>query len=160
MKAILLLGSNLDNPLIQLRIATKQLSAFVNVLRCSSVYVTAAWGKTDQADFYNQALEIEFEASPSVLMKKIIEIERLMGRERINKWEPRIIDIDIICIEDLIIRDELLSIPHPYMQDRMFVLKPFEELTDAWEHPVLKLNVKELILKCTDKLQVHRLTIE
>ncbi len=160
MKAILLLGSNLENPLTQLNTAIERLSELGNVRGSSSVYITAAWGKTDQADFYNQAVEIEFEMSPSVLMKKIIEIEQLMGRERINKWEPRIIDIDIIYIEDLIIEDELLNVPHPHMQDRMFVLQPIAELNNAWQHPILKMNVIELIQNCNDKLEVRKLTIE
>jgi 2-amino-4-hydroxy-6-hydroxymethyldihydropteridine diphosphokinase len=160
MKAILLLGSNLENPLTQLSTAIERLSGLGNILGTSSVYITAAWGKTDQADFYNQAVEIEFEMSPSILMKKIIEIEQLMGRERINKWEPRIIDIDIICIEDLIYESDLLIVPHPHMQDRMFVLHPIAELNNDWQHPILKMNVIELIQNCKDKLEVRKLTIE
>lgn len=160
MKAILLLGSNLENPLIQLSTAIERLSGLGTIIGCSSVYVTAAWGKTDQADFYNQAVEIEFELTPSVLMKKIIEIEQVMGRERINKWEPRIIDIDIICIDELIIEGDLLNVPHPHMQNRMFVLQPFAELNDTWQHPILKMNVIELIQNCDDKLKVRKLTIE
>ena len=160
MKAILLLGSNLENPLIQLTTAIEHLSRLGKVIASSSVYITAAWGKTDQADFYNQAVKLEFEMAPSILMKKIIEIEQLMGRERINKWEPRIIDIDIICIDDLIIEDETLSVPHPHMHNRMFVLQPFAELNIAWQHPILKMNVLELIQNCSDKLKVRKLTIE
>ncbi len=160
MKAILLLGSNLENPLIQLSTAIEHLDGLGKVLGCSSVYITAAWGKTDQADFYNQAVELEFEMAPSILMKRIIEIEQLMGRERINKWEPRIIDIDIICIDDLIIEDEMLNVPHPHMHNRMFVLQPFAELNNGWQHPILKMNVIELIQNCSDKLEVRKLTIE
>ncbi len=160
MKAILLLGSNQQEPLTQLSIANKHLQTIGQILKQSSVYITAAWGKTDQADFYNQALQIELEWSPSELMKKIIEIEQAMGRERMHKWEPRIIDIDIICIDELIIDEDDLKVPHPYMQDRMFVLKPMEEIAPKWEHPILNKTISELIEQSSDKLEVRKLSIE
>lgn len=160
MKAILLLGSNQSDPLLQLGIATKELQLIGHVLKQSSVYITAAWGKTDQADFYNQAIQIEIQMSPAELMNKIISIEKRMGRERMHKWEPRIIDIDIICIEELIINEDDLKVPHPYMQDRMFVLKPFAEIYSEWVHPVLHKSISELIELTTDKLEVRKLSIE
>lgn len=160
MKAILLLGSNLNNPLEQLNTSITHISKLCTQLRSSAVYITAAWGNTDQADFYNQALEIEFEISPSELMNKLIEIELLMGRERINKWEPRIIDIDIIAIDELVINEDHLTVPHPFMQDRLFVLIPFKELNSEWIHPVLNKNIEELIRACNDKLEVSKLKLE
>jgi 2-amino-4-hydroxy-6-hydroxymethyldihydropteridine diphosphokinase len=160
MKAILLLGSNLNRPIEQLESAIAHIGAEFQIVAQSSIYITEAWGNTDQADFYNQAIEIEFQVAPSVLMKKLIEIELLMGRKRINKWEPRIIDIDIIAIESLIIVEEHLIVPHPHMQDRLFVLIPFSEINDKWIHPILNLEIKSLIENCSDKLEVRKQIID
>jgi 2-amino-4-hydroxy-6-hydroxymethyldihydropteridine diphosphokinase len=160
MKAILLLGSNLNRPMQQLENAVKHIGAEFQLLAQSSVYITAAWGNTEQADFYNQAIEIEFNLAPSVLMQKLIEIELLMGRKRINKWEPRIIDIDIIAIENLIVVEENIVVPHPHMQDRLFVLIPFKELNNKWVHPILNLEINALIENCSDKLEVRKQIID
>lgn len=154
MKTILLLGSNLQNPLQQLDTAKLNISKHVTILRESSIYKTAAWGNTNQDDFYNQALEIESDIQPEELMLKFIEIEELMGRRRIDKWEPRIIDIDIIAIDDLVLNTEKLVVPHPHLQNRMFVLIPMQEIWNNWEHPILNKNINELLISCEDKLPV------
>lgn len=158
MKTILLLGSNLENPILQLETAISKISEFVSSYRTSSIYKTAAWGNTNQSDFYNQAVEIECDLSPLSLLKKLINIELSMGRQRIHKWEPRIIDIDIIAIEDLVIDTDDLKVPHPHMQNRMFVLIPMQELSEFWVHPILMKNMKELINECNDELAVHKIS--
>ncbi len=158
MKTILLLGSNLESPIIQLETAISKISEFVSSYRISSIYKTAAWGNTNQSDFYNQAVEIECELSPESLLEKLINIELSMGRQRISKWEPRIIDIDIIAIGSLVVDTDNLQVPHPHMQNRMFVLIPMQELTEFWVHPILMKNMKELIDECDDKLAVHKIS--
>lgn len=157
MKAILLLGSNQQNPEAQLTKALQNLEELGTILACSSVYITAAWGNTEQDDFYNQAVEIELYEDPSLLMNKIIAIEERMGRKRSIKWEPRIIDIDVISIDDQILKLEDLKVPHPYMHERMFVLKPYFELQPNWIHPILKQSIYELIENCEDNLEVRKL---
>lgn len=157
MKSILLLGSNLDNPLEQLSKAIMLIEELVDTCTPSSIYKTAAWGNTEQNDFYNQGLLIETDIEPNDLMKKLIEIEVKMGRTRLNKWEPRIIDIDIIAIEDNIIKTDNLEVPHPHMQNRMFVLIPMNELAPNWIHPVLGKNMSTLISECEDDLSVTKL---
>lgn len=157
MKAILLLGSNQQNPRAQLTKALQNLEELGTILRYSSVYITAAWGNTEQDDFYNQAVEIELFEDPSVLMKKIIAIEERMGRKRNIKWEPRIIDIDVISIDDQILSLDDLKVPHPHMHERMFVLKPLYEIQAQWVHPILKHSITELIEHCEDKLEVRKL---
>lgn len=157
MKAILLLGSNQQNPRAQLTKALQNLEELGTILRYSSVYITAAWGNTEQDDFYNQAVEIELFEDPSVLMKKIIAIEERMGRKRNIKWEPRIIDIDVISVDDQILSLDDLKVPHPHMHERMFVLKPLFEIKAQWVHPILKQSITELIAHCEDKLVVRKL---
>lgn len=157
MKAILLLGSNQQNPRAQLTKALQNLEELGTILRYSSVYITAAWGNTEQDDFYNQAVEIELFEDPSVLMKKIIAIEERMGRKRNIKWEPRIIDIDVISIDNQILSLDDLKVPHPHMHERMFVLKPLFEIQAQWVHPILKQSITELIAHCEDKLEVRKL---
>lgn len=157
MKTILLLGSNLENPILQLETAILKISQIVSSYRVSSIYKTAAWGNTNQADFYNQAMEIESDYSASELLEKLLQIEQTMGRQRIHKWEPRIIDIDIIAIENLIVNTETLQVPHPHMQNRLFVLIPMQELNNTWHHPILEKSISELISECKDELAVHKI---
>lgn len=157
MKTILLLGSNLENPILQLETAISRIAEITEGYRVSSIYKTAAWGNTDQNDFYNQAMEIETELKPADLLAKLIAIEVSMGRTRIHKWEPRIIDIDIISMEDEIVHTDDLQIPHPHMTQRMFVLIPMLELQSEWIHPILHKNIKVLIEECTDSLAVHKI---
>lgn len=157
MKAILLLGSNLEQPINQLNIAIAHIAEIVLHYRPSSYFKTAAWGNTKQNDFINIALEVEFENSPEDLMQKLLAIERSMGRQRKEKWEPRIIDIDIITIESEIIETDELKVPHPYLQDRMFVLVPLNELNPDWIHPILKKNISLLIKECADNLNVEKI---
>lgn len=158
MKTILLLGSNLQNPLQQLETAKLNISKLVTFLRESSIYKTAAWGNTNQDDFYNQALEIESVFPPEELMLKLIEIEESMGRRRVDKWEPRIIDIDIIAIDSLVINTESLVVPHPHLQNRMFVLIPMQEIWNDWVHPVLGENINSLLSTCEDILPVIKIS--
>ena len=157
MKTILLLGSNLENPLKQLEIAISKISAEVGECKLSSIYRTAAWGNREQNDFYNQGVEVHTELNPSDLLKKLIEIELSMGRTRKHKWEPRIIDIDIISMDDTVVNTEELQIPHPHMANRKFVLIPMYELDNHWVHPISLKDIKTLLEECEDELEVHKL---
>ncbi len=158
MKTILLLGSNLENPIFQLETAISKISQITPTYRVSSIYKTAAWGNTEQADFYNQAMEIDTDFPPEELLEKLLAIEQQMGRQRIDKWEPRIIDIDIIAMGNLEVNTPSLQIPHPHMQNRLFVLIPMEELVSTWQHPILNKSINELILECNDDLAVHKIS--
>jgi 2-amino-4-hydroxy-6-hydroxymethyldihydropteridine diphosphokinase len=122
----------------------------------SAVYETAAWGKIEQADYLNQALEIATFLSPQQLLAVTSAIETRMGRIRKKIWEPRIIDIDIIFYGHRIIREEKLIIPHPHLQDRRFVLTPLAEIAPDLIHPVLGKNIMELLRTCPDTLGVQR----
>lgn len=155
-KVYLLLGSNLANPLHQLSVARNKISRFAEIISESSVYQTKAWGKTDQPDFLNQVLLINTEQSPEGTLDHMLVIENSMGRVRSEKNAPRLIDIDILFYNSDIVREKNLSIPHPRIAERRFVLIPLHEIAHDYIHPVSNLSVAELLSECTDPLQVKR----
>ena len=156
-KTYLLLGSNMGNSKQQLAIAEKHIEKNIgNIIRCSSLYQTAAWGKTDQPDFLNQVIIVETELAANDTMQAILSIEKKMGRLRTIKNAPRIIDIDILFFNKEIIESSALSIPHLQLQNRRFVLIPLNELSPNLIHPVLKKTIHQLLRVCPDKLAVKK----
>ena len=154
MNIIILLGSNLGDRLANLQQAIASIASFSTILQQSNIYQTAAWGNTDQADFLNQAIEIQTNQTAENLMHALLAIESQMGRVRLQKWEPRIIDLDIIFYESAIHTTDFIQIPHPEMQNRAFVLKPLLDLIPHFEHPILKQTISQLWEKCPDQLEV------
>lgn len=153
----LLLGSNLGDRKRNFQRAKE----FINrqcgtITRSSSLYETEAWGKTGQPAYLNQALEIETEMSAEQLMKEILSIEKIMGRERKEKYDPRIIDIDILLFNREQYEGPLLKIPHPEIQNRRFALTPLAEIAPAVQHPVLNKSISRLLKECSDKLAVKK----
>jgi len=100
----------------------------VEIMRQSSLYQTAPWGKIDQADFINQVIEIATELSPLELLHRLQDIEIKLGRRREIHWGPRNIDLDILLYGKEIIDLEELKVPHPYLMQRLFVLIPLAEI--------------------------------
>ena len=153
----LLIGGNLgdreENLLKAIALINEQCGPLI---RASSVYETEAWGKTDQPSFLNQALEISTSLNARQLMRKILKIEKEMGRIRQEKLGPRIIDIDILLFGNEIHDLRFLKIPHPEMQNRRFVLVPLAEINSSLLHPVLKKTIAELLEECPDNLQVSK----
>ena len=154
MNIIILLGSNLGDRLANLKQAIASIASFSSILQHSNIYQTAAWGNTDQADFLNQAIEIQTHQTAENLMQALLAIESQMGRVRLQKWEPRIIDLDIIFYESAIHNSDFIQIPHPEMQKRAFVLKPLLDIIPNFEHPILKQTITQLWEKCPDQLEV------
>lgn len=127
--AYLSLGSNLGDRVENLAAAVRKLdAAHTRVLRVSSVYETAPQGKTDQPNFLNIALEVETELSARQLLGHAQSVEQALGRVRKERWGPRIIDLDIVLYGDLTLPDEELTLPHPRMHQRAFVLIPMLEV--------------------------------
>jgi 2-amino-4-hydroxy-6-hydroxymethyldihydropteridine diphosphokinase len=126
------------------------------IIKSSLLYETAAWGKTDQPPFLNQALEIETELNAKQLMRRILKIEKMMGRERKEKYGPRTIDIDILLFNEEQYDYPFLKIPHPEMQNRRFALIPLAEIAAGLQHPVLKKTISQLLKECPDKLEVKK----
>jgi 2-amino-4-hydroxy-6-hydroxymethyldihydropteridine diphosphokinase len=154
----LLIGGNMGEREQNLQRATGLIEENSGTLvASSSIYETAAWGKTDQPDFLNQVLKITTALSPEELMREIFKIEKLMGREREEKYGPRLIDIDILFFNDEIIKSSLVSIPHPQLQNRRFVLVPMNEIAPGLMHPVFKKTISQLLIECQDKLDVNKI---
>lgn len=148
-------GSNLGQKEQNLANARQLIYENIGLITAESeLYETEAWGFSDQPSFVNQALEVTTTLSPEQLLHKILSIELKMGRVRNQKWEPRLIDIDIIFYGDHIIKTENLIIPHPHMHERNFVLVPLMEIAKDVIHPELKLSLKELYKNSKDPLKV------
>lgn len=140
-------GSNLQNKEDNLKKAISYLSNIdgIKFLRCSDFYETSPWGFLDQPNFVNAVFELETDLSPDDLLEKCKNIETKVGRkETSRKWQPRIIDLDIIFYGNIIYENNGLVIPHKHCHKRNFVLEPMMELNENFVHPVLKLTVKEL----------------
>jgi len=131
------LGSNLGNKSKNIQIARDFIQNIdgINVTKISSLYLTAAWGKTDQDDFINQVIEIETKLSPLDLLHRLQDIEIKLGRQRNVKWGPRIIDLDVLLYAKETIKLEELEVPHPYLSQRLFVLIPLQEINPELEFP-------------------------
>ena len=157
--AYLLLGGNLGNREENLTNAIRHLALEVGeIVALSSIYETAAWGKTDQPAFLNQAVGVSTKLSAIELLNKALGIEQKLGRIRGEKWGERLIDIDLILYGKEIINIEgRLHIPHPYMQERKFVMQPLAEIAPDVKHPVLKKTIFELNENITDDLEVNKL---
>ncbi len=156
--AYLLLGSNLGDRKAVLRQAIQHISEQIGSIDAqSSVYETEPWGNTNQPGFLNLALEISTGLSAIQVLEKALSIEEQLGRVRLERWGSRIIDIDIIFYNADVIRiEDRLSIPHPEMQNRKFVLEPLCEIAPEFIHPVLNRSIKELFESLTDKSAVKR----
>jgi 2-amino-4-hydroxy-6-hydroxymethyldihydropteridine diphosphokinase len=155
--AFLLIGGNLGNREENFERARNLITQYCGVItESSSLYDTAAWGKTDQPSFLNQALEIKTKLTAKQLMEQILKLEKMMGRERREKYGPRLIDIDILLFDDEIYDDSFLTIPHPEMQNRRFVLAPLAEIAADLQHPILKKSISQLLKECPDKSSVKK----
>lgn len=128
------------------------------VIKYSSKYKSEPWGFKDKVDdFVNIAILIDTVLSPFELLQECISIEKELGRiqkTKSNNYSSRTIDIDIIFYDSLIIDTEILKIPHPLMQDRMFVLKPINEIAPKFIHPIFNKSIQELTNICSDKSKV------
>ena len=127
--------------------------------KASSIYQTAAWGATEQADFYNQVLYVRSKLSPLPCLEKCLAIEKSLGRKRTDKWSSRTIDIDILFYNNEVIKNKKLEVPHPYIQDRNFVLVPLHEIAPHYTHPVLRKKIFTLLKNCKDDLPVKKLNL-
>ena len=156
-KAYILTGGNMGDRDENLAIAREWLEADCGkIMNASSIYETAAWGKTDQPAFLNQALEIHTSLNARQLIRHILKVEKKMGRIRKEKYDPRLIDIDILLFNNEIHKTPFLKIPHPEMQNRRFVLVPLAEIAPAIIHPLLKKSITELLNDCLDLLPVTK----
>ena len=149
---VLLLGSNMQHPAAQLERAITYIRSRIGTIENSSdIYQTAAWGLTEQDDFLNQVLIVSTALSPQECMQLILDIEHAMGRIRTTRNAPRIIDIDILLYDSIVLREDGLTIPHPLMQERRFVLQPLADLMPGYIHPVFHTSIARMLATCSDK---------
>ena len=158
--AYLLIGGNLGDRLANLNNAKIEIELHCGkILSSSAIYETAAWGFTEQPPFFNQALQVETALSATELMQQLLSIELSLGRERLLPLGPRSIDLDIIYFNNEIIQTDVVTIPHPRMEQRNFVIIPLNEIAPNYLHPILNLPTSTLLKQCKDESYVYKKTI-
>lgn len=152
------IGSNLGDREGNLRSAAGSIGKLTGeILAYSSIYETEPWGFQSGEEFLNMVLKVKTAMEPSELLRCILSVEREMGRVRnANQYSSRIIDIDILLYEDLIFDNDDLTIPHPRLHERKFVLVPLCEIDSDFVHPVLNLTIADLLADCKDGSRVRK----
>jgi 2-amino-4-hydroxy-6-hydroxymethyldihydropteridine diphosphokinase len=141
------LGTNLGDRLANLRAAIQSMPPDVHVLTESHVYETPPWGYKDQPAFLNMVVKAETDLEPEPLLQHLKQLEAQLGREKSVRWGPRLIDLDILFYDNLILDTPPLVIPHPRLHERGFVLVPLTDVAAEYMHPILGEFVWELLLK-------------
>ncbi|MEP7263856.1 MAG: 2-amino-4-hydroxy-6-hydroxymethyldihydropteridine diphosphokinase [Bacteroidota bacterium] len=159
-EVVIMLGSNMGDRQHHLHTANNLIASSAGSIKLQSkIYETASWGDTSQQSFYNQAIRISTDLAALDLLHLLLGIENQMGRKRNRKWEPRIIDLDIIYYNTDVIKTAELTIPHPLLQERRFVLVPLAEIVPSFIHPVLHKDTLTLLAECMDDGSVTELQI-
>ena len=152
----LLLGGNLGDRAKIIQNALLEIGEHIGRITAQSlVYETAAWGVTDQPAFFNQVVQVETPLLPEALLDVIHRIEASAGRVRHDKWQARILDIDILFYGDEIIGLPGLTVPHPELHNRRFTLVPLVQIAPRFVHPVSKKTAEQLLAQCPDQLEVR-----
>ncbi|PLX04549.1 MAG: 2-amino-4-hydroxy-6-hydroxymethyldihydropteridine diphosphokinase [Marinilabiliales bacterium] len=158
--AFILLGGNINPRFTYLKKAESKISTVVgHIISKSNIYETEAWGFESEDNFLNEVLLVETNLSANSLLKELLEIEKSLGRKR-NEGEAyssRTLDADILYYNNDIIDEEDLSIPHPRLHLRKFVLEPLCEIAANYVHPKLKMSNKVLLKNCDDKSRVIKM---
>ena len=142
----LALGSNLGNRSLNLKEAISLLSPQMELKARSDVYETPPWGFEDQEKFLNQVVRVETYLKPEPLLKHLKRLEVALGRQPSFKNGPRLIDIDILFYDDLVFESPVVTIPHPHLHERGFVLVPMLDIAPEYLHPARKKSIRELAL--------------
>ncbi len=153
----LALGSNIGDKKLNIENCIAMIhDSVATVVKTSKLYESPAWGFEGEA-FYNCAILVNTHLSPVQILDRVLEIEKILGRNRLDivGYQSRIIDIDVIAFNDEVIVEEHLFVPHPKMEDRLFVLLPMQDLQSNWQHPIHKKYINELIAETEDVSDCH-----
>ena len=156
----LLFGGNIGNTAVVFEKASQLLQQKIGAISASSaIYRSKAWGYQSENDYLNQLFLFETRLSAEMILEACLETEQILGRQRssVHGYSDRIIDIDILYFEDLIIKTEDLTIPHPKLQERLFALLPLTEIAPNFIHPVFQKTNKSLLSLCPDKSIIEKL---
>jgi len=152
------IGSNIGDSKMNLQNCIEALNLNIGkVSIVSSVYETEAWGNQNQANFFNQVVQISTDILPFELLKKIKEIEIHLGRTKTEKWGPRVVDIDILLYSNFHFTAANLQIPHAFLQERKFVLAPLAEINPDLIHPILMKKMGILLEECKDTAWIKKI---
>lgn len=157
-KLYILLGGNLGDKQMIFSEARKMMRQQVGTItNQSAIYETEPWGFESSDVFWNQAIEISTELSPEEVLQQSQQIEHTLGRIRkVNQYDSRTIDIDILFYGDQIIELENLIVPHPRIQERKFALAPLNEIAPELIHPVFQESIRQILDECQDSLNVEK----
>ena len=139
------LGTNLGDRLANLRAALHSFSPDFRLVAASRIFETPPWGFTDQPAFLNMAVHARTNLSPAESLAKLKQLEVELGREQTFRWGPRLIDLDILFYDDLVLNTPPLVIPHPRLHERGFVLVPLMDIASDLVHPVLDKMIRQLL---------------
>lgn len=157
---VILLGGNIGDRLSILNHAISKISAQLGeVVKQSSFYESEPWGYNDSFQYLNAVVEVQTNLAPQECLDLLLNIEKDLGRKRIEKgvYEARTIDLDILFYDNIVLKTDFLTIPHPLLQERLFTLQPLNEILPHLMHPVFNKSIKQLLNLCNDSSNVHRI---
>ena len=150
------LGSNLGDRLANLEQGLRNLGERIRLVKCSSIYETEPWGFAEQPAFLNCVVQGEASASPEGVLQTLKEVEQRVGRRATFSWGPRVFDADLLFYGSRIVNLPQLTVPHPRIQERAFVLVPIVEIAPDFVHPLMGMTMETMAARVEGREGVRR----